>query len=246
MVAVGSGLQQPQAHLPEGLAALVGITDYYHSKTKATLLLGLWLETLSLDLSWYLVGKRDSRIDGIPSWTWLSVDAELMHLVGVSESNAPENSVQAIDWEVSWSSQPLTSKIISSKLLLSGLIKQIILPILPVINSHELKNIQIISEGEHSGYCRLDLPIDSSESEVVLLLLHSQFKPKTTDKLKEQFLILSQLPESGPQPKYRRLGIGTVHTDINSQPAAGTFHAQGSGRVSGYFTGAERAIISLM
>jgi len=84
------------------LAALAGVTNYYHSKTKATPLLGLWLETLSLDLSWYPIGRRHSRIDGIPSWNWLSVDARLMYLVGVSESDAPENSVGVVDWEINW------------------------------------------------------------------------------------------------------------------------------------------------
>ena len=91
-----------------------------------------------------------------------------------------------------------------------------------VINSHELENIEIISGGEHSGYCCMDLPADSSESEVVLLLLHSRFKSKTIGKLKEQFLILSRLQESGTQPKYCRLGIGKVHTDIHSEQAART------------------------
>ena len=60
------------------LAAFAGVVKWYSKRSELTPMLGLWRETLSLDLGWQNVGKdcqgaapRRSTIVGLPSWTWL-------------------------------------------------------------------------------------------------------------------------------------------------------------------------------
>ena len=97
------------------LAALAGVVKWYSKRFELTPMLGLWLETSSLDLGWMNIGRdcenaapRRSTIDGLPSWTWLVWDGDVEPAFhrGVG---AFVPFLRVIGYNINWARDPMTS-----------------------------------------------------------------------------------------------------------------------------------------
>lgn len=99
------------------LAALAGLVKWYSKRFELTPVLGLWLETLILDLGWQS-GRKDSEgavprrstIAGLPSWTWLVWDGHVQwpFYRGLSAS---VTFLRVINYNINWAREPMSSRL---------------------------------------------------------------------------------------------------------------------------------------
>ena len=115
------------------LAALAGVVTWFSKRFELTPMLGLWLETLSLDLGWMNNGRdcenaapRRSTIDGLPSWTWLVWDGDVEPAFhrGVG---AFVPFLRVIDYNIYWAREPMTSPLKSVYLRVRAPLKTMML-----------------------------------------------------------------------------------------------------------------------
>ncbi|TVY37357.1 hypothetical protein LOCC1_G006339 [Lachnellula occidentalis] len=129
------------------LPALAGITRYYQDATKDIPILGLWESTFHQDLLW----RRNHRdeptpnpIRNAPSWTWLSCPYDISFDCIYSKSDDKDCEIQrhikVLELAVKWDSEPLTSGIKSTRLLLDGPVTQFVLDDLRNFHPTLMKN----------------------------------------------------------------------------------------------------------
>ncbi|KAG4255687.1 hypothetical protein FPRO03_04636 [Fusarium proliferatum] len=113
--------------------AIGGLIRFYSSQMGYTPILGLWKETLAFDLGWRLThstaGKQPDKPgneNNFPSWTWLSVlpfpesDGYFNQSIMIDEDTS---YLEIKTWEEKWSGPAYTSKLQSSRLVVSGLVR---------------------------------------------------------------------------------------------------------------------------
>ncbi|KAF2827765.1 HET-domain-containing protein [Ophiobolus disseminans] len=102
------------------LAALAGITHFYAHLTGDTPVLGMWLEHVTLELSWYLEsprlakGAEPKRAENamLPSWTWLAHDtASVAGPFGRLASSSHQPHMIVLDVKLEWQRRPYTSNL---------------------------------------------------------------------------------------------------------------------------------------
>lgn len=185
-------------------AAIAGLVRYYQDRTGDVPLLGLWKGTVWYDLSW---GPNNFKYDvrrpprppppspgllNFPSWSWLSSKS------GVWRGHGGWNEIitlRVIECEVKWTGQPFTSELVSSRLLVSNLVK---VPPADMVYNDIYEN----------GYSILDYEMSEEERRGILfLLLHAS--KSTGGGVGEYYLII--LPVPGNSLVYSRVGRGYTH-----------------------------------
>jgi hypothetical protein len=115
------------------LFALAGIIRHYQKATKDIPILGLWERSLHHDLLWVKDDRSFScHLSNIPSWTWLSCSSPIFHDVLGNTNHADlviHDHVKIVEWAVNWTNEPLTSEIKSTRLVLDGPVRDIVLSV---------------------------------------------------------------------------------------------------------------------
>src|SRR2546423_3881752 len=57
---------------------MAGLKRYYQKRTRDEALVGLWRGSIVHDLVWVPEGESRQRRPDMPSWSWLSVEAEVV------------------------------------------------------------------------------------------------------------------------------------------------------------------------
>jgi hypothetical protein len=99
---------------------IAGAVNHFERRTGNISVLGLWKEIFYNDLGWVMTTARsleDSRLEIIPSWTWLSAKW------GIRPRNYPDErkisgTPSIIDGNVCWEDEPYTSSLLSARLVL--------------------------------------------------------------------------------------------------------------------------------
>jgi hypothetical protein len=199
------------------LAALAGVVKWYSKKYDLTPLLGLWHETLSLDLAWQRVGinyggaPRKSTIAGLPSWTWLFWDDLVqIPLHAVKRIHVP--FLRVIDCSINWVGEPMTSALKSVDLRVQAPIKTLTLT-LPRepdriglrLNGLERPRVILDELGRSSISYRHSL------SETVDVLILARFRDNEDDtRSSVSFLVVQEMPGTTAFPRYKRIGAGNM------------------------------------
>lgn len=113
------------------LAALAGITTFFHERSTGAPLAGLWVQDLHFGLLWTTKQpvsealdvqdkSRPEHLHDIPSWSWLSIDGPVQ--APKDELQQAENKLEIISQVVSWSSQWLSSRITHADIKVRGLL----------------------------------------------------------------------------------------------------------------------------
>ncbi|KAK4220600.1 heterokaryon incompatibility protein-domain-containing protein [Podospora fimiseda] len=119
------------------LPALSGITDFYQHQMKDKPLLGAWISTIAYDLGWkvsYPENSDSSEIvprvsDSIPSWSWFSRLTQHRRLGCIwfdyfvldhSQKGPRSQLTKAVECDVVWSGQSMTSQLLSASLVVEG------------------------------------------------------------------------------------------------------------------------------
>jgi hypothetical protein len=107
--------------------------EFYQSRTGFTALLGLWQETLQTDLTWFRrpstgemeeVEPQDELYE-FPSWTYLPLMCTPGFNMGWrADAYLNLQPFKVVSAKVEWEEQPFTSKLKSSHLSVSGLVKE--------------------------------------------------------------------------------------------------------------------------
>lgn len=211
----------PEDRIP----ALSGIVRHYQTATKDVPILGLWERSLHQDLLWMRVTKWVEGVDrtpnllpGIPSWTWLSCPYEIAFDFWGARRDESEvhqtvqDHVKLIEWAMVWTSEPLASDVKSTRLVLKGPVREIVLSVAPGGKDHNPTYFDGDNEepdfGKHPFPWRYAGQFDNgprmSPAQYLCLLLRSRAH-KDEALIKETFLILE--PCRG-ENVYRRVGIG--------------------------------------
>lgn len=204
------------------LTALAGTVELYGSKTQYSPLLGVWKESLAKDLGW--VGaelshqSRTSIIEGLPSWTWLFWDHEILFYSENIGACVNEYDLECIEGSVTWTSKPMTLVIVSSKLEARGLLQTFKLDCI-VYGDFALLTIDCIDIEE--CYIKIDatpsyiIPVAEvsrfTQAECLLLNCTSETPIQTT------FLLLEEISSTGEVQAFRRIGIGRLEQRTESK-----------------------------
>jgi succinate dehydrogenase flavin-adding protein (antitoxin of CptAB toxin-antitoxin module) len=110
-------------------AAMTGMIRYYERLTDDVPILGLWEKSFVCDLHWMVhsksKGDKHAPLTG-PSWSWLSHPKKGIFNQKYRdwfERGKNELEAQLESFDVQWSGSPFTSRLVSSKLYVSGVIR---------------------------------------------------------------------------------------------------------------------------
>ncbi|KAH7303524.1 heterokaryon incompatibility protein-domain-containing protein [Stachybotrys elegans] len=103
------------------LSALAGITQAFQKNTGNYPLAGLWLEDLFHDLFWVpTIPTSRPPLEGFPSWSWASMDGEVMATEFKDGDPTFDPRVDVLDIKLSWSGKPLVSAITEGSIEVRG------------------------------------------------------------------------------------------------------------------------------
>jgi hypothetical protein len=218
------------------LVAIAGVTQYFSNETGLTPCLGLWEQDLIHQLGWQAGGvashleNKEVILSGIPTWTWFHRRYRNLIEPTSPHIHLPDKVYTKVDnVDVCWTDTPLTSRIRSTSLILSGLVKNIDLT--------DWKGSKADYSGlqtRFSGYF-LDDPSKDSENRdaiplVVPCLALSTYFPHIDSEPDSKpggphinakhglFLILRKIDfADGEYPKYERIGAGKWYLARESQ-----------------------------
>ncbi|PMD19873.1 HET-domain-containing protein [Hyaloscypha hepaticicola] len=196
------------------LAALAGVVKWYSKKYDLTPLLGLWHETLSLDLAWQNYADCDGgaprklTIAGLPSWAWLVWDDLIQVPLNTGEGKHVQ-FLRVIDCSINWAGEPMTSALKSVDLRVQAPLKTLtlILPQKPDgigLRLNGLEESRVVLDESGSSVI---LDRHSFQSETVNLLILARVRMNFTGtKSKVTFLVVQEVPRTTAFPRYRRIG----------------------------------------
>lgn len=118
----------------DAAAAAAGLINYYKSATGHTPMLGLWKETLHVDLKWSIRRSpfKDTQpshslpTSQFPSWTWLCMLPRGESGNGITTSRYNDEIIPSLrieEWEEKWSGPAFTSKLEHAKLVISTFVQ---------------------------------------------------------------------------------------------------------------------------
>jgi len=120
--------------LEDQLPAMAGLVRHYQAATGDVPILGLWECSFHQDLLWVkLRGRADTAITSLPnitSWSWLSCSNSIVFdlwrsSLGKEEDMVTDDDAALIDWDVTWTSDPLVSSVKSTRLVINGLVHEL-------------------------------------------------------------------------------------------------------------------------
>jgi len=201
--------------------AIAGLVSFFQERTNLTPVLGLWLETLAVDLHWGLQYRKQSRPPPLepresefPSWSWLSVlpqqDADFSVPGQYMTSSA---SLHINFWEVKWANLAFTSGLMKSQLIVSSFVRNatINVPTPATWTAASAYRVSVLGEPSWRGVCKLQylFPEETSQSVTLLQL----FQENTGRLIIDRFLVL--LPQRENRRHFYRIGTGDVQTPLS-------------------------------
>jgi hypothetical protein len=108
------------------VAAITGMIRYFQRLTRDTPMLGLWERSFICDLHWSVSGEVANTPPTGPSWSWLSLPGQEIFNQKFGkwfdrESDRHEPRLER--FKVQWTGSPFTSKLVSSTLHVSGVVR---------------------------------------------------------------------------------------------------------------------------
>jgi hypothetical protein len=202
------------------LAALAGVVKWYSKKYDLTPLLGLWHETLSLDLAWENSGthgddgpSRKLTITGLPSWTWLAWDDIVLVPNTAILGLQIHPFLRVIEFSINWTGEPMTSALTNVDLRVQAPMKtsKLTLSYNPDDKELRLNGLEqsrvILDE---VGW--LNIPYRHSfQSETVDVLILARIGGHwQSTKSVVTFLVVEEVPGTTAFPRYKRIGAGEM------------------------------------
>ncbi|KAF4448675.1 heterokaryon incompatibility protein [Fusarium austroafricanum] len=212
--------------IDDRVPALAGIANHYASTTGDSHLLGLWRKTFSRDLLWIRVNDiKGHPCPSIPSWTWLSCYAPIEidpFTKNMFDEDQKEDHIVLQEGNVSWSGPPMTSKIQSTRLVISGPLQTLRLRVDPKAKAKanfpclHFEGEELDETGSHlwTGIGQFDAeePSPGEYVDYPCLLVRTR-KRDDQGRFKEAFLILEEVVDAScydsreEPPVFRRIGI---------------------------------------
>jgi hypothetical protein len=215
--------------------AIAGLVDFYQRKTGHTPLLGGWKETLQYDLA--------SRFDqeppgegiptGFPSWSWLSMRSTpgVRRHRPMTFPSQETSTLAVVESDIQWKGRPFSSTLLSSKLVISSLLRT-------VCDDATFQKLLLESKAPEDPMSECEFGYELSNDELqdltVLHLYQTIFQPTNGEKWSDDptggpaqkkacrvfdsFLLL--VPVSGSSRHvYRRVGRGWIRSTVPVQEA---------------------------
>jgi hypothetical protein len=202
------------------LGAIAGLAGAFTKHTGCTYVAGLWAEDIAVGLMWNATSRGVTREAGaIPSWSWTSVDGEVMppHLRGPSVS-APLLTLASIEQQ--WDGVPLSSRLLVAQLTVEGSLIQATLgqqSMTQKLRHHLTTGPGSEPESEEIiGEAFLDSSLAADGQPISVWCLRA-FSVLASDGKPENYVLLlvpaqqeeQQDSDGGPRA-YQRLGTGVI------------------------------------
>lgn len=210
------------------LKAIAGLADAFTRRTGYQYAAGVWAEDLAGGLSWQTTSHGVDRYPGnIPSWSWASVDGEVM-FNDIRSVLIP--MITLLNMEQEWEGLPLSSNLKACRLTVSGKLLQAAIGPQSLTQKFRYHLLAGPGSKEILGELFLDdlVPIQQEASTIWCLLVYTA--PASNDD--PQHFMLALVPASGEggdtgTSMYRRIGTGIVWDKIRFEDAD---HKRGVGR----------------
>ncbi|KAK5994315.1 hypothetical protein PT974_04788 [Cladobotryum mycophilum] len=205
--------------------AIAGLISYFRKKTGCRPILGMWEETLAFDLNWrhdFRCKKPDKNM--FPSWSWLSILPRSDRREKLQPGGWHNNAFVPLRvelWEEKWAGVPYTSKLESSRLIISSFARNVTIR-LPVDGSADALVAATGPEwnggrGRYYSISYLEHGVSHLAVKVVHLAQYTR-QPTSTDIdeptpfVIDAFLVLK--PSDDRPGCYERIGTGWVETEV--------------------------------
>jgi Heterokaryon incompatibility protein (HET) len=213
------------------IPAMAGLIQHYQALTGDVPILGLWENSFHQDLLWVRENPPDdetvstNELSNIPSWSWLSCPARLNFDFGDRPSADEDGTLDVkdhttlVEWDVTWSSEPLVSNVKSARLVITGPVRETVLNIAPENKNYNPPYFNVENEktdfrqnprpwrcaGQFDRYVNVEERM--SPAKYLCLLLRSRTHIKQP-WIRETFLILE--PSAVVDGAYQRVGIADI------------------------------------
>lgn len=212
------------------ISAMVGIIRHYQAATGDITMLGLWESSLHRDLQWMRRGKMREeeptpQLPNIPSWSWLSCPGGISFDHWQTEESEARidtyDHVTLVDWDMTWTREPLTSGVESTRLVIEGPMKEITLSVAPTVMDFDPIYFNVGAEEpdfKKSGIpwrcsgqfdSRTDSVNRQTPIQYLCLLLRSRGY-KSESRVREVFMLLEPASSQQAGPAYRRIGLAQI------------------------------------
>jgi len=226
------------------VAAFTGMLRYFQRVTGDTPMLGLWEKSFIPDLYWSIVCGAENVVLTGPSWSWLFHPEQVISIEDYyawSESESEKYEPRLEDFDIKWIGSPFTSKLFSSTIYVSGVIRSF-----RIIASQDHGFFEAVRSEEIDSWhsAEADCTMDDGSKLFIGLEIMCLFMSYSTENLDtdgpngelildfrrwEHFLIICSSHPSGPSASmptlvsdsdhtkpaaYRRLGVGSFEVRL--------------------------------
>jgi hypothetical protein len=226
------------------VAAITGMLRYFQRVTGDTPMLGLWEKSFIPDLYWSIVCGAENVVLTGPSWSWLFHPEQVISIEDYyawSESESEKYEPRLEDFDIKWTGSPFTSKLFSSAIYISGVIRSFRIT---ASQDHGFFEAVRSEELDSWHWAEADCTMDDGSELFIGLEIMCLFMSYTTENLEtdgpngelildfrrwEHFLIICSSHPSGLSASmptlvsdsdhtkpaaYRRLGVGSFEVRL--------------------------------
>jgi len=150
-------------------------------------------------------------IRNAPSWTWLSFPHQIsFKYLDRDNDGEIQHHIELLDWAVNWDSEPLTSGINSTRLILNGPVRQCVLSDISKRTVFDTPFFDLGGEEDQAPKSAGDFDgeVRSIPTKYLCMLVQTRIR-EPDHYLRQKFLVLELCPRTDA---YRRIGIGCIDT----------------------------------
>ena len=151
-------------------------------------------------------------LPSIPSWSWLSIrpSSRVISSTNLKGLETYQSKLRLLDWHIKWEAAPFTSRLVSSRLFVSGLLKPLGMALPPPRGRKDPLELSFEAPWDEFLHLsiRLDQRLEHDQEREGLSVLHLF----SDDVYHVVMLVTKKEGDSNDShPRYRRLGAGSIH-----------------------------------
>jgi hypothetical protein len=207
--------------MKDKLVALAGIVSIFQTMVDDLQLAGLWRKYLHCSLLWEVSSFENPNCAnmefGIPSWSWAYVDAPI-HYPRLDDTVC--NKIDVLETAVTFSGQPLTSRISGIKLVVRGHVGDITVGRRDLSRSNSSIVHPTLDNTMVAGYCHFDFDPYPAGCQLSFLTISEDYAGHSN-------ILVLRHREHANTVQFSRVGVGRIYGQFNNKSSPHCFATEG-------------------